>query len=90
MTEIWCGRHWNYRVLKHVDKVSASLAYTDNEYIWYAIHGVYYDEEGNLDSCGVEPDILHGDSVDDLREVFYMALKAFDKPVINYDDVGKD
>ena len=67
---------WNYRVLKHGAE--------------YAIHEVYYD--GPVPhSCSEQPAAPLGlYSPEDLRRDMEMMLRAFDYPVLNYDDFNRE
>lgn len=83
MVTLPLARPWNYRVLKHGDGDT------------YAIHEVYYEHprgtvEGPVPhSCTENPVAPLGEgSPEDLRRDMEMMLRAFDYPVLNYDDFG--
>ena len=64
---------WNYRILKKGNT--------------YGIHEVYYDAEGRPELCSMNAPTLEGfESLEDLVGDFALLKKAFDKPVLNYDD----
>jgi len=70
---------WNHRVLYH--------APTDkNPDEWFAIHEVYYDENGKPTMCTKEPVEPFGESLDELKEDMQWFLAALDKPVLNFED----
>ena len=66
---------WNYRVVKnyHVE---------GEEY--FAIHEVYYDDDGNPKACTALPVAFLGNDIADLKAVLDMAKQACDKPVLDY------
>lgn len=81
MVTLPLARPWAYRVLKHGDT--------------YAIYEVYYEHpRGTVDgpvphSCTENPVAPLGEgSIEDLRRDMEMMMRAFDYPVLNYDDFG--
>jgi hypothetical protein len=72
---------WNYRVVKHKDK-------SDEE--WYGIHEVYYDKKDKPDMISEDPIDARGMTLDELKSDLEMMLRAFDKPVVVYEDFLKE
>lgn len=80
--------HWNYRIVKKVTKHNdPSLGASEDT--WFGIHEVYYDAEGHPEVCSEEPIEPFGESVEEVRESLKMMMKALDKPVLDYDEIGK-
>lgn len=67
---------WNHRVIKVVDKAMG----VDEE--WYAIHEVYYNEDGMFAGCAERPSTACGESIKEIRTVLEQMLGALDKPII--------
>ncbi len=67
---------WNHRVIKVVDKAMG----VDEE--WYAIHEVYYNEDGMFAGCAERPSTACGESIEEIRTVLEQMLGALDKPII--------
>jgi hypothetical protein len=67
---------WNYRVIKKDGNLG--------------IHGVYYDETGNIKSYDLEPNKPLGDDLDDLRNELELMLEALDKEVFDFDRLEND
>lgn len=67
---------WNYRIVKHVGRF--------DEY--YQIHEAYYDKGDKAHSITRDATKPIGDTVTELKADLKAMLKAFDKPVLNYDD----
>lgn len=66
---------WNYRAV--VTRTNGETS--------YAIHEVYYDEQGKengLTECGIAP---IGDSLDDLKLCLELMLNAINKPLLSWD-----
>jgi len=70
---------WNYRVMKK--------HYKDE--IEFAIYEVYYDEEDNIKYWSAEPQFPHGQTIREMKRAFASYQKAFDKPVLDYDEMEK-
>jgi hypothetical protein len=76
--------HWNYRVVR-------KLLPGDPKAFSYGIHEAYYNEDKVI-AITEEPQTPHSDTYDpdpiqDLRVQLKQMLKAFDKPVINFEDI---
>ena len=71
---------WNHRVMKrsytHKD---GTIEYT------YAIHEVYYDKEGNVDSYTEDSVAPQGETLEELEKEIELFKKAILKPVLNYE-----
>jgi hypothetical protein len=51
---------------------------------YYAIHEVYYDENGRPHSVTNDPVPAFGETVDELRTSYDMMREAFEQPVLDY------
>ena len=71
---------WNYRVIRHVHE--------DEEY--YAIHEVYYDDDGNPRMCSVEGVPPGGSDIDELCSDIYMMIEALERDTLDYTDFDPD
>ena len=68
---------WNYRMIEHKNADGSS---------WFAIHEVYYEENGNPIGCTEGPCSAHGEDTEALiTDMQYMML-ALNKPVLLYSD----
>ncbi len=64
---------WNYRVIK-TDKV-------------FAIHEVYYNEDGTICAISEDPMYPHGESIKELKGDAEHFLLAFNKPVLKREKI---
>ncbi len=64
--------HWNYRVVGHD---------TDSEEPWFAIHEVYYEDDGSPRLMSLNPIYAKGETLDGLKEDMAMMFIAFSKPI---------
>lgn len=62
---------WNYRVMVREGR--------------YAVHAVYYADDGRIRSWSAEPMGLSGESVEDLGEELERFRRALREPVLDYD-----
>ncbi len=74
---------WNYRVVRKAYEKETVLG----------IHEVYYNDKGipsmvTVDAMDVEVTDVEGLHI--LRGVLGMMLKATDKPILEYSDIGED
>lgn len=70
---------WNYRVLE-VSKYNETM---DMTYTTYAIHEVYYDDDGNIEGWTMDYMSLNNyESVDDMKGSMTLMMKAFEKPIL--------
>ena len=70
---------WNYRAVKTVTKIP--LGDTD---ISYGIHGVYYDDNGDI--VNISESLAHpiSDDLDGLKRNLERMMEACNKPIIDY------
>jgi hypothetical protein len=61
---------WNYRVVQRDDE--------------FAIHEVFYADDGAVEGMTSDPVFPRGDTLDDLREEIEHYRAAFDKPTLTY------
>lgn len=73
---------WNYRVVE-------VLGVTGDKH--YEIRAVYYNDNGKIEGYG-EPEGSYpfGDSAEELKDDLHMMLDAFNKPVLNIEDLPKE
>jgi hypothetical protein len=62
---------WNYRVMVRDGR--------------YAVHAVYYADDGRITTWSAEPMDLSGESVEDLSEELERFRRALSEPVLDYD-----
>ena len=67
---------WNYRVVEEE---------FENEPYYY-IKEVYYDKDGNPELLTEDPVQLDGESVKEIMDDLKLIMKAFQKPILNYDN----
>ena len=79
---------WNARIVKkkgHWGKVG-------NKKFWfpayYGVHEVFYNSKGKPYACTENAMNITGESVKETKNLFDMYARAFDKPVLNYEDFG--
>ena len=70
---------WSYRVVKTVTKIP--LGDID---ISYAVHEVYYDENGDIVNISENPSYPISDDLEGLKNVLSKMMTAYDRPVIDY------
>lgn len=75
---------WNYRILKHVDDAGIFKSHYPNGIIWYGIHEVYYDKNGEPELCSSDPVKVLQEDLEFIKTDLKMMLKATSKPVLNY------
>jgi hypothetical protein len=51
--------------------------------IYYAIHEVYYDEDGKVNGWTEEPIRILAESLEDLKFTLERLVECFDKPVLD-------
>lgn len=68
--------HWNYRVLKK-DEL-------------FAIHSVYYDDEGKIVGWSQNPDPVIDEDIDSLKAQLTLMIEATEKEVIDLDTIEKE
>jgi hypothetical protein len=72
---------WNYRIVTFKEN-------TGDRY--FEIRKVYYDSKGKPETVSEEGSSIFGESVKELKEVNSMMMKAFEKPVIDYDNFPEE
>jgi len=73
--------HWNHRIVKRKEKG------LDGKDEWfYGIHEVYYDENDKPYMLTKEPIDITGETEEDLKLGYKQMERAFDLPVLDYDD----
>jgi hypothetical protein len=71
--------HWNYRVVRK------SYNTNDGEtHQMFGIHEVYYDDFGEVKYITTKPLDAYGDTPEELQEDLKEMLKAFDKPILEF------
>ncbi len=68
--------NWNHRVIKTETPDGP----------WFAIHEVYYDDEGNLSGYSEKPVAVCGEGFDEIEETLKRMLRALEKPILAYGD----
>ena len=72
-----CDMSWDYRVFKK--KIG-------NDFV-YEVHEVYYNLDGTIRSWTENPINPAGGTFEELKKDFYRQLDAFDKPILDYDQL---
>ena len=72
---------WNYRVIKKIHDDGTEI---------FAIHEVYYDDDGKPDLVTEDPCEPQGETLEELKDDCEWYQKALEHPVLNYDDFGGD
>ena len=67
---------WNHRVIRHTK---------DCEEPWLAIHEVFYDDNGNPNSCIVDPIKLINEDLESLKWEINKIKECLDKPILDYE-----
>ncbi len=71
---------WNYRMIEHKNLDGSS---------WFAIHEVYYDDNGNPKYCSEGPCSAHGEDPETLITDMSYMMEALNKPTLHYNDFAK-
>ena len=53
------------------------------------VHGVYYDEHGNIQGMDQDPNAPRAETSDELKTMLELMLEALEKPILDYDEVDK-
>jgi hypothetical protein len=69
---------WNHRIIRHIEKT----AHMDDS-IYYAIHEVYYDENGKVKGWTEEPIRILAESLEHLKVTAERLVECFDNPVLD-------
>lgn len=85
---------WNYRIVRRKGRTK------HGRWTSYGVHEAYYDPPADCDggpdcrceahSISMEPVVVAGGSVKELRDVLRDMLKALDRPVLDFDLIGCD
>lgn len=67
---------WNHRVVKHIRHVRGQ------ERIYFQIHEVYYDDEGEYEGRTTDAVAADGDTLEELREELQQMIWACNKEVL--------
>lgn len=68
---------WNNRVIhRNIDGVDM-----------YTIHEVFYDENGKMMACTVEPAEAYGETISELLRTLSMYIDACAKPIVEWEDI---
>lgn len=65
---------WSYRIVKKDDS--------------FAVHEVYYDDDGNPEMVTVEPVGVAGDTYKEFIDDMAHYVATLGKPVLNYEDIN--
>jgi len=68
---------WNHRVIRR--------KFPNGEVLW-AIHEVYYDDDGKPNACTENPIPIREYSVKDIGKTLKRIRRALKKPVLKYED----
>ena len=71
---------WNYRILKRT---------FDNDEIQFALYEVYYTKRGKIEYWTEEPVYICGENLKELVEEFKHYAAAFEKPVLDYNELER-
>jgi hypothetical protein len=72
---------WNHRVVKYKTR----NLFGDPD-VGYAIHEVFYDNDGNVQGMTANAVSPWGDTKDELRLELLRMIEALEKPDLDYDD----
>lgn len=70
---------WNYRVIKHDQSRPA----------YFAVHEVYYDEKGNVQSWTAESVVIVGDSKQEVMKTLEYIMADVRHPVLKESELDK-
>ena len=76
---------WNYRIIKH----RCPSRITTGEIEWFQIHEVYYDKDGKIELWSAEGCLPSGETKEELMADVEMMMQAFDRPILNAEDMPK-
>lgn len=72
---------WNYRIMRHVDERGGRVD------AYYAIHEVYYREDGGVDGWTQEPcGSPFGETLDEMVKDLAWIAAGLARPVLDFDD----
>ena len=70
---------WNYRIIKH----------DTAESVYFAVHEVYYDKQGNITNWTQNPIDITGDSAKEIARTLQMILTDTKQPVLKESELEK-
>ena len=79
---------WNHRLVRRVIHTPDPGIGVDPE-VLFAIHEVYYDDNGKPENITAEPIAAAGETVEEVMTDLHRMLRACEKPVLEYDDFPK-
>ena len=71
---------WNRRVLAH----------ETNDEVYFQIHEVYYDKDGNPDGYAVDGTTVGGESLESISWVLEEMTKCLNKPILSVNNFPKE
>jgi hypothetical protein len=77
--------HWNHRVVRHHTKNIMG-----DPDVGYAIHEVYYDDDGSIRGMTQDAVSPYGDTPEELKDDLERMLEAISKPILDFDDADLD
>ena len=75
---------WNYRLVHR--RIKTTPGTTEHT---YAIHEVYYDDDGVPDMVTEGEVGVLGETIEEAKSAWTMMEEAFNQPVLEYDDIGR-
>jgi len=69
---------WNHRIIRHIEKITHM-----DDSIYYAIHEVYYGEDGKIKGWTEEPIRIMEESLEDLKATLQRLSESFNNPVLD-------
>jgi hypothetical protein len=75
---------WNYRVVRFTSEVNGVRG------DWLEVREVYYDDEGNPEAYTADEAGPGGETLDELRADHALIAQAFERPIINAEDLPRD
>jgi hypothetical protein len=71
---------WNHRVLAH----------ETNDEVYFQIHEVYYDKDGNPDGYAEDGTTVGGESIESISWVLEEMTKCLKKPILSVNNFPKE
>lgn len=78
---------WNYRVMRR--EGTQVLNGRAHNWTTYGIYEVYYRDDGSIEMWSDAPMDPHGEDFEELRRDFDLMVRAFDKPILSYNELEK-
>lgn len=70
--------YWNYRLVRRVSDIP-----------FLSIMEVYYDKDGSIRGWVDKEVTPYGESIEEIKDDLDLISQAFDRPIIEYDDLPK-